>query len=230
MQGREIEIKRNVIEKFLMVVKDYVRNHKKLILYILLTVLLIVVLIVAGFIFYEKEEKSELSQFEKILFKYATESKGDEKNLQSAVDSLNQIINSSYWGYVNENGYYIIAGLYLNHKKYQEAKNYLLKYVDHSPSSFFAPLALQRAAVACEQMNDINGAFQIYQQLEREYESSLIADEIYYDLGRMFQHKGESLKAKEYYNKLLSSYPSSMFVSKAKKRLLLLSNNSGKKG
>lgn len=229
MRSREIEIKRNIIEKSLMAVKDYVRGNKKLLLYILAASLLLIVLIVTGFVYYDKEEKSELAEFEKILFNYATELKGDEKNLQNVVDSLNKIIDSSYWGYVNENGYYVIAGLYLSHKKFGEAKKYLLKFVKQSPSSFFAPLALQRAAVACEQTNDIDEAFRIYQQLEREYENSLITDEIYYDLGRMFHHKGETLKARDYYNKLISSNPASLLASRAKKKLLLLSYNTGKK-
>jgi len=45
-------------------------------------------------------------------------------------------------------------------------------------------------------LNDLNGAFQIFNRLEKEYKDSVISDEIYYDLGRMYQIKGDLFKAK----------------------------------
>ncbi len=103
-----------------------------------------------------------------------------------------------------------------------EAKEYLLKYIEASPSSFFAPFALHRAAIIDEQIGKQDEAFKIYQRLERDYEGAVITDEVYYDLGRVYQTKGEYLKAREYYNKVVSSFPRSIFANKAKNRLLLL--------
>ena len=135
--------------------------------------------------------------------------------------------SSWYWGYVNENGYYIIADLYFSLDMNQEGKDYLLKYVDNSPSPFFASLALLRAGIACEKIGENEEAFKIYKQLEEDYIDTKIADEIYYNLGRIYNKKGDLNKAREYYNKVILMYPMSIHAEMAKKRLLVLgySNN-----
>ncbi len=222
MSTRKIEIERNLIERFLMGVKDRYKSNKKPLIYSFISILIVVALIISGVVYYRNREKVELEQFEKILDRYSTSDQNDLKNIQKTINDLNALIDSSLWGYVNENGYYVVAGLYLSINNQKEGKKYLLKFVDKSPSSFFAPLALHRAGIASEELGDINDAFRIYQRLEKEYQNSIIADEIFYDLGRINQVKGNLLKAKEYYNKVISEYPISVFASKAKKRLLLL--------
>ncbi len=226
MQKREIEINRNIIERFLMIVRNLIKENKKKVLISLISVIIISSLIIAGFVFYEKKENMDLAEFEQILNNYraSNNNKKDKsvEELHKTIDDLNRVIDSSLWGYVNEKGYYIIANIYLSLNMHKEAKEYLLKFVDRSPSSFFASLALHRAGIACEQLEKYDEAFKIYQRLERDYEESVIADEIYYDLGRIYQIKGEIFKAREYYNKVISLHPRSVFASKAKKRLLLI--------
>ncbi|MBN2039485.1 MAG: tetratricopeptide repeat protein [Spirochaetes bacterium] len=225
MNTRKIEIERNVIERFLMRVKDLVRNKKRPLIYSSIIFVILAVLIISGIVYYHSRENRELIQFEKILDDYYSETGEKVRDLNRTLDELNKIIESSMWGYVNENGYYIVAGLYFNADKHNEGKEYLLKFVENSPSSFFAPLALHRAGIVSEKLNDIDGALKIYKKLETEYNDSVIADEIYYDLGRIYHLQGDVFKAKEYFNKVISDFPVSMFAVKAKKRLLLLGFN-----
>jgi tetratricopeptide (TPR) repeat protein len=183
-------------------------------------------LLVAGIIFYEKKTEWDLADFEQALKKYndlkIEDKEAKKKELEKTVKSLNEVIDSSYWGYINNNGYYIIAGLFASMDMNDEAKSYMLKFADKSPGSFFAPIALNRAAIICEQMEKQDEAFAIFQKLEKDYEDCIIIDEIYYNLGRIYQIKGEKVKAREYYNKIISSYPRSIFAEKARKRLLIL--------
>ncbi len=225
MIDRKIEIKRNIIEKFLIIVKNYFRQNKKLVLSSFISIFVLLALVISVIVFVNNKEKNELMRLEMILERYYSNTQEKEKNFQKSIDDLNVLINSSIFGYVNKNGYYIMAGLYLSMNKYNKGKEYLLKFADKSPSSFFAPLALHRAGIASEKLNDINGAFQIFQRLEKEYSNSIISDEIYYDLGRIYQLKGDRFKAREYYNKVILEHPVSIFASKAKKRLLLLGYN-----
>jgi TolA-binding protein len=222
MNDRTIEINRNIIEKFLMRVKHLVKDNKKLVINSSISIILLLVILITGVVYVKSREQREVKELEKIIDKYYSDEENLGKNLNKTVDDLNSLIKSSFWGYVNKNGYYIIAGIYLSQNKYIEGKEYLLKFVNKSPTSYFAPLALHRAGITCEKLNDITGAFQIYNRLEKEYKDCVISDEIYFDLGRMYHKKGDSFKAKEYFNKVIKDYPISMFASKAKKRLLLL--------
>ncbi len=224
MNDRKIEISRNIIENFLMRLKDIFRNNQKVIIYSSVSIVIMLALILSGVVYIHNKEQREIRELETIIDRYYSDGEKN-RNLKRTIDELNSLIKSSLWGYVKENGYYLIAGLFLSENKYNEGREYLLKFVDESPSSFFAPLALHRAGVICEKLNDINGTFRILGRLEKEYKECIIADEIYYDIGRMNHKKGDFLKAKEYYNRVIKDYPMSIFNSKAKKRLFLLGYN-----
>jgi tetratricopeptide (TPR) repeat protein len=226
MLGRDIEIKRNIIERFLMMVRDFILKFRKEVLISLVSIIAVTALLIAGIILYEKKVEWVLAEFEQILNKYnevKIENKEEKiKELKKTAKLLNDVIDSSYWGYINVNGYYIIANLYVAIDMFTEANEYLLKFAVQSPKSFFAPLALNRAAIINEQMGKQDEALKIYLQIEKDYEDCIIIDEIYYNLGRIFQIKGEKVKAREYYNKIATLFPRSIFVEKAKKRLLML--------
>jgi len=225
MDDRTIEINRNIIERFLMKVKNILRHNFRVFIYSLISVFILLALLISVVVYINNREKKELEAFEKVIDSYYAQTEGREKNIQKTVDDLNKIIASSLWGYVKKTGNYVLGGLYLSANNYSEGKNYLLKFADKSASSFFAPFALLRAGLASEKLNDIDGALKIYERLEKEYKDSTIADEIYFDLGRVYQIKGNSVKAKEYYNKVIMEYPVSLFASEAKKRLILAGAN-----
>jgi tetratricopeptide (TPR) repeat protein len=226
MAKREIKIQRNIIENSLMYLKNLIKKNRKAFIYIVISIILVVLLLIAGFIIYDKKESNDLATFEKILEDYKKKSGSDaetrQRNLKETVKDLNQLIDSSYWGFVNENGYYVIGNLLYEEKMYRDAKKYSLRFVDKSPSSFFAPLALQQAARSAEMLGDLDEAFNLYKRLESEYGDSEIADHIYYDLGRIYGKRGDKFKAREYYNKLIISYPKSMLAERARKNLFLL--------
>lgn len=226
MERREIEIQRNVIENFLMAVKNYARKNMKTLLIITVATLAVLVLLVAGVLYYDKRANDDMVRFEQILEKYRMASFADEQgrvgNLKKTAAEMNGLIDSSYWGYVNKNGYYVLASLYMNEKMYAEAGEYYLRFVKKSPSSFFAPMALQQAAIASEERDNIDEALRLYQRMDKEYAESALADQIQYDLGRMYQKKGDVFKSREHFNRVVFTYPQSLFARKAKERLFML--------
>jgi len=226
VERRQIEIKRNIIEQSIMYIMDFINKNRKKFFISCISILVSTIIVFCGILIYEKFEYNELIQFEKVLEiyrdSYMLEEKARKEVFQKTIIDLKIIIDSSYWGYVHENGLYILAGIYHGEKDYSKAKEYYLKFVNRAPSSFFASLALHQAGIMSEYIGDYNKAMQIYQQLEKEYSNSVIADEILYDLGRIFQINGDTLKSREYYNKVISLYPQSIFTNKAKKRLFML--------
>ncbi len=226
MERRDITIKRNIIENALMFLKDYIKNHRSLVLYGLLSLVGVSALLIGGMMYYDSRQTGELERFEEVLDHYRSY-RGDDRGRTGAfyatVAELDKIVESSRWGYVNRVGYYVIGNLYFNEKKYDQAKKYFLLQAEKDRSSAFSILSLQKAAVACEYMENPNDAFELYRRLEREHADSPVADQIYYDLGRMYQKRKDVFKAREYFHKVITSYPNSVFSRRAKQRLFLMS-------
>jgi len=224
MARREIEIQRNIIEKSLMFLKDSFRKNRKAFLYSLGGALLAILFIIIGFLYYDMKATRDLVAFERALDEYQeiTDDAERKERVLKTVAELDKLVASSHWGFVDEYGSYIIGNLLYTENMFQEAKKYYLQFVDESPSSFFAPLALQQAARSAEMLGTVDEALTLYQQLESEYGDSQFADHIYYNLGRIYGRRGDIFKAREYYNRVIISFPQSLFSEKAKKNLFLL--------
>ena len=223
--GREIKIQRNIVEQGMMAVLNFVKSHRRLVLFVFIGSILGITLIIASVVYINNDAEKNLVAFETVLDEYRQSyvaSPDDrKKNLDKTVNKLNEIIDSSYWGYVNENGYYIIGTLYYNENNHKEARDYFLRFADNS-SSFFTPLAYQQAAISSEHLGDFKRALELYSILEKEYGDSYLIDQVYYNLGRMYQKEKNLFKAREYYKKVMLEFPQSFFANSSKSRLLLL--------
>lgn len=227
MNKGKVTVHRNAIEQFLMSAKDFIKAYRKKIVIAATSFFVLFVLIVSFAVYSEIKEENDILAYEKIIKEFAEKSLDKEKKekaLEEATKQLIALTDSSISGYINENGYYIVAGLYFSEKKYKKAKEFYMKYVDDS-SSIFTPLALRQAALCDEWNKNYDSALKIYEQLADDYADSPFADQNLYDLGRMFQKKGNSDKAKEYYNKLITAHPNSVYLKNVKKRLFALKSD-----
>lgn len=226
MERREITIERNVIENAIMAAKDFIKHNRKLVLFALLGVLLATGLGIGGYIYYEHRAAGELAKYEEIMERYRTLSRAGSENPSGTfviIEELKSLVRASSWGFVHDTGNYMIATLYFNTRNFNEAREYYLKYAEANPRSEFAVLAIQKAAVAAEYLGNHDEALRVYQEMERKHGDTPYADQISYDLARMYQKKGDIYKAKEYYHKVLTSHPRSVFSARARHRLFLLS-------
>ncbi|HSV97043.1 MAG TPA: tetratricopeptide repeat protein [Spirochaetota bacterium] len=234
METRDIEIRRNVVERALMAVKEFAKENLRLVVYCVTGLLAAAVLFSAGYLYYEYREADELARFEKILDDYRNlQVEGEAERTAALEKTAAEIIaasDSSYWGYVRRNGHYVAAGLYYDARMYEKALASYLKFVERSPSSFFAPLGLQQAARSHEAMGRNKEAIAVYERLEKDYADSAVADQILYDAGRLYQMEGDLFKSRESFNRLMTLFPKSPFSRKARERLMLLGLVEAKKG
>ena len=70
MHRKEIEINRNVIERFLMRVRDFVKEYSKEVLISSIVFFVLSILLISGIIFYGMKSNWDYADFEKILNKY----------------------------------------------------------------------------------------------------------------------------------------------------------------
>ncbi len=224
MAREKVHIQRDAIEEFLMSAKDYFKKYRRYFLIIISVTGILLVLGVSFAAYSEIRAKGDLEKFETILDEY-DKNKNDEKKkeaaFKTAIDKLIALTDSSISGYVNEYGYYQIAGFFYNEKKYKEARDYYLKFTDSS-SNLFVPLALRKAAICEEWLNNNDGALKLYQKIEKEYENFAFTAQNVYDIARMYQKKGDIKKAKEYFKKVLKSDQYSIYGKRAQTRLFSL--------
>lgn len=226
MERRNIQIERNIIENAVMAAKDFLKKHRSKVLYTLLALVLLFTAVVGAYLYYDHRAKSEMVRFEEIMEQYRSlEKKADASPAaySAAIGEMKNLVESSRWGFVHEMGGYVLGGMYLKNKNYDDAKRHYLQFADRNPKSDFAILALRNAGVASEYSGNYSEALQIYQKLEELHGNSSYGDQIYYDCARMYQKKGDLFKAKEYFRKVISSHPRSIFSLRSRHRLFLLS-------
>jgi len=218
MIDRQVSVKRNIVEQTLMNVKDYILAHQSIVVKISIVSGIVLFVIIAGIVFFDHKINKETSDFEAVLEEYRNTYTLDESQKQEkfkrTVNKLGSIVDSSYFGYVHKNGYYIIASLYFNEKDYSNAVKYYEKAY-HYCSPLFAALALQQAGIACEYINNIDEALRYYLLCESKYNDAYNSDQILFNIGRMYSLKGEYFKAREYFTKVTVEFPQSVFAKRA---------------
>lgn len=226
MERRNIQIERNAIENAVMAAKDFIKKHRSKVVYTLATIVLLFAAAVSAYLYYDYRAKKEMVKYEEIMEQYrALERKADAspEAYLMAIREMKTLVDSSKWGFVHTMGDYILGGMYFKNKNYDDARRHYLQFADRNPKSDFSILAMQKAAVASEYAGNYTEALQIYQKLEEQHGTSSYGDQIYYDCARMYQKKGDLFKAKEYFRKVISSHPRSVFSLRSRHRLFLLS-------
>jgi tetratricopeptide (TPR) repeat protein len=223
----------------------FLNKYFKIIVLTVTFFVFLTVFVIGGVLFREYKVTNELKAYQSIAQdfeselmniskKYQSES-GQEKEVDSDAmererdsavkgyaDKLIALTEKSHWGYVADNGYFIAGGLYFTIKDYKQALMYYTKAGKTVDNDVLELLSMQQAAVCDEWLNKNDDALKIYQELEKKYKKTDSLDRIFYDLGRMYQIKGNTDTAKDYFTKVIKNYSSSVFAKKSQERILLL--------
>jgi len=221
---REIEIERNVVEQYLMDVKDFIKNHRKTVLYSMVGILAVCVIIIALFVYIDSVTSENQERFDRIMAEYKKFYPNDREGIRKTAAELKKFVDSSYFGFSRQMGMYMLGSIYYSEKNYKEAVPYLKKFASKTSSTFFASLALLKAGVSYEELNDFESALKIYKELEDDYSGSPVEDQVFYSMARAFQKKGDIINARNYLNKVVATYPQSLYADKSRKRLFVLKN------
>lgn len=233
MPQREIEIQRNPIERVLMAAKDIIRKNRRGFLYGLIGVIAAAGVAIGLAVYFSHRAGVELAKFEAVMEEYrATAALDPDTRAAKAgeiAEKLKAIIDGSWLGYVNSYGKYYLGAVYFENGRYAEAKECYRAFGSKSSSEIFAPLALQQAARCAEMQGNLKEALEIGASIEKRFSESELADQILYDIARLNQRNGDIFKAREYYNKIIISFPQSLYAKKAKDSLFLLGYYEGRK-
>jgi tetratricopeptide (TPR) repeat protein len=219
----KIEIERNVIEKFLMDLKERLRKNRMLAIYAVIGLVTVVVIVVALIVVIDGVNTRNERRYE-IMSDYAKYLKDDDpaKIESITIKELKKFIDSTYFGFSHSLAHYTLGNIYFVRKEYPVAKKYLVAFADKEPKTDLAPIALLKAAVAMEEMHDLKGAREVYRLLEDRYSGSMLADQIFFNYARVCAKMNDRIEARKYYNRVISTFPESAYVQLAKKRLFVL--------
>ncbi len=222
-ETKKIEIERNVIEQFLMDTKEFVQKKRAVVLYSMLGLLGACVIVVAAIVVVDTISTRNDKKFEKIMNDYAKyTSVGDAKSLKGVAGELKNFIDSTYFGFSHTMAYYLLGNILYGQKEYRDAHKNLVAFADKKPKTNLAPLALLKAAIALEEADDLKGALEIYKRLEDRYSDSIIADQIFFNVARVHGKKKDIVSSRNYYNRVIASFPDSVYAQQARKRLFML--------
>ncbi len=222
-ETKSIEIKRNVIEQFLMDAKEFIKRNRTFTKYTLIGLACAVVIAIAVPVVVQIVNTGNEKRFEEIVDRLAAiKGPAEQDKMNAVIADLKKFINKTYFGFSHNAAYYVLGNIYYDRRSWAEAKQNLLQFADKEKKSVLAPIALLKAALALEEANDLKGAIELYKRLEEKYADSAVADQIYYNYARACALNRDLAGSRQYYNKVISAYPESSYAQLAKKRLFLL--------
>ncbi len=219
---KDIEIERNPVERTIMNARDFIKDNRKKTVNILIAVGVLVVALIIGLLYYSNHLEKHLAIYEKIMDNYEKNREKDPEITKKTLEDLKTLSGSVKFGFVDDIVNYHIGNLYYSEKNYKEAHKFLVKFSDTTGSELLASVALNKAAVALEEGGDLKGALSIYKKIEADYSDSVIADQAFYNMGRLYSMQKRKEDAVIYFNRVISLFPRSAFAEKARKRLFLV--------
>jgi tetratricopeptide (TPR) repeat protein len=224
---QEIHIGRNPIESFLMRVKDFLRKNKKQVFIVFAAVGSASVITISIFIYLENYSTKYLVKYEEIIENYR-QNPLDETVKKQTIDDLNLIIEDTSFGFAPKGANYILGNIYFEDKKFEESYKHFQAYVKKtSLKDVLHPLALNKSAIALEELGRVDEALSVLVKYEEKAKDSIVMDQVLYNIGRLYALSGDRLKARDYFNRLMLVYPDSSYSDRAKERLFLLSVKQG---
>lgn len=222
-----IQIERNPIESFLMRVKDFARKNKRQLFILFASVVFALVVAISIFVYLENFSTRNLAKYEEII-EFYRQNPLDETVKMRTIEELNGIIDNSSFGYAPKAANYVLGNIYFEDRKFEESYKHFNAYVNKtSAKDVLNPLALNKSAIALEELGKIDEALSVLIKYEEKVKDSIIMDQVLYNIGRLYAASGDKLKARDYYTRLMNTYPDSSFAERAKERLFLLSLQQG---
>lgn len=223
IKNSKIEIERNPIEKFLMTVRDFSKNNSRKMMIVSLSVMFILVIALTTYVLYSRASEKDLIKMEVIIDNYRSDPMNREVK-DKTITELQKIISDSKFGFVNEMSCYFLGNILFTDNKYKDAYDMFDKFIKKSSDDeVFVPIAINKAAVCLEEQGKLDEAIAFLSKYENDYADSIVADQISYNLGRLYYMKNDQIKAREYFNSVISKFSDSIYAERSKERLLLLS-------
>lgn len=207
---------------------DFLRKYRIPVLIAFGAALFAVVVVAIGTIFIDSNLKAATARLEKLEADYsAYVAEQDEvkkaeleKGLSASIDGL---IKRSPRQLAGQKALSYRAKIAESKKDYAAAEKDWLAIVASSPDSYLAPVALQGAAVAAEELGAGDRATAAYKKLIDKYSGKSIGiPHAHFALGRLAEEAKDYAAALASYDKIVASWPESDWTKLATDRIIFI--------
>ncbi|QEN03209.1 tetratricopeptide repeat protein [Thiospirochaeta perfilievii] len=211
------------------IISDFLSNNKK----ILLTVLSVAVVLIIAFGVYSTVSQNKINEMINStteldnMYDEVLNSNGDK---EAFVSYGNKLIEEYKGTKAEVIAYSRLASYFFDEKNFEKALEYYTKAYVNFPKDMAASVYMFNAAMCNEELGNVDQAIEVLTNLVKTYKSNDLesADlspdvpEAIFNLGRLFESKGDLTKAIENYELLVAEYQSYNLSNLAKTRLLTI--------
>ena len=224
---RTVEKKKTPYVKF----ADFLRKYRMPVLIVFGIALLAIISVFIGTIISDSGLKVSTTRLEKLEADYRIYSSEQDtfkkadlaKNLNISIDA---IINRGSLSFAVQKALVYKAKLEESGNDWTSAEKDWLAIVTANPESYLAPLALQGAAGAAEELGAFDRATLHYKKLIDTYSSKAIGiPHAYFALGRIAELSKDYSAALISYQKIVSSWPESDWTKLATSRIIFMKSH-----
>lgn len=218
-----IKIERTPIENFIMSVKDFLKNNRKKVITVSTVVILVLAVSLTAYVIFTGSSEKELIKFESVVDNYRLDPMNKELTSKTIVE-LQGLISETKFGFVHQMSHYFLANIFFTEKRYSESYDMFKAFIKKSSDNeVFIPIAVNKASICLEEQGKIDDAIALLTKFESDNSGSIVQDQIYYNLARLYALKNNQIKAREYFNNVITKYPESVYAERSRERIFLLS-------
>ncbi len=206
----------NSVEKKNKKISDILGNFIYKYKFLLISVFFVIILFIVGFgitrIVLEKNKVKSAKLAESILDakeEYEAEEDVDKKEeLETSYLALIESIKNE-----NNNNYAEFRAIFEEAIFYEEsdkgkALNCFLEFKNKKGKNYLIPLALHKAAIISEELGkEVDDIIDLYKIISNKfYDIYIDIDRVNFNIGRLYEKKGEEKEALKYYNKIIDKF------------------------
>ena len=209
---------------------EYLKGHRKHLIFLSVAVLVLLAGI-GGVEFFssKKIEKATLlaEDIVDVYGQWVNSADADKASVREELDGLMENAIQDYSGsYAEMRAYYTKGLLLAGEEKWSDSADSFLAVADKFTDSYLASAALFNAASLKDQAGDVDAAMALFQRILDEFaDVSSDIPEVLFNMGRLYEEKGNGAGAVESYEKIVSDYSSSSWTNIAKSRIIAINTS-----
>lgn len=226
--GEIVEIERNIIENWLISIKQWFKVNPSTARKIVFGVFLLFILIFFLVFLHGEVVEKQNSQYYSSLFKYEKlkkESAGkpvDEDKMKDLLKDSTKLCRA-LWATQYSNAGCLLSAVYANElKDSKQTAEFLEKFAKKASSNAISAFATFYAGYYSETNQDLAEAEKLYDKLESMLPKKADKDFVLYHKGRILYYESKLDKAERIFKDIMENYKSSPYRDNARKYLLLV--------
>ena len=228
-QNTDKQEKLTIIERL----NEFIQKNRR---FLAIGFISVIVILIGVIVFQTVSEKlqskalSRIDEFERryqVMKYFIADSDQIEASHQEELNTLQDELSafgSKNFGFAAAKAYYLSAGIYGDQKKWDLAEKAWTEAAKIASKSYLAPIAIFNAAVAAEELGNIDSAIEQYSKAMNYGKLFFASARAQFSIGRLEESRNNKQAALDAYRNLVSNWPNDThWTNLAQSRIITLS-------